>query len=75
MLVPLNYCVHRVCVTELANYIHLICAAAAERLIYVHWVATWERGYVSLVIRVAKDVQVVHFYYFLVVFEVSPVFE
>ena len=74
MLVPLNYCAHRVCVTELANYIHLICAAA-ERLIYVHWVATWERGYVSLVIRVAKDVQVVHFYYFLVVFEVSPVFE
>ena len=74
MLVPLNYCVHRVCVTELANYIHLICAAAA-RLIYVHWVATWERGHVSLVIRVAKDVQVVHFYYFLVIFEVSPVFE
>ena len=74
MLVPLNYCVHRVCVTELANYIHLICAAAA-RLIYVHWVATWERGYIGLVIRVAKDVQIVHFYYFLVVFDVSPVFE
>ena len=74
MLVPLNYCVHRVCVTELANYIHLICAAAA-RLIYVHWVATWERWYVGLVIRVAKDVQVIHFYYFQVVFEVSTVFE
>ncbi len=74
MLVPLNYCLHRVCVTELANYIHLICAAAA-RLIYVHWVATWERGYIGLVIRVAKDVQIVHFYYFLVVFDVSPVFE
>ena len=75
MLVPLNYCVHRVCVTELANYIHLICAAAAARLIYVHWVTTWERGYVGLVIRVAKDVQVVHFDYFQVVFEVSTVFE
>ena len=75
MLVPLNYCAHRVCVTELANYIHLICAAAAARLIYVHWVTTWERGYVGLVIRVAKDVQVVHFYYFQVVFEVSTVFE
>lgn len=74
MLVPLNYCLHRVCVSELANYIHLICAAAA-RLIYVHWVATWERGYIGLVIRVAKDVQIVHFYYFLVVFDVSPVFE
>jgi hypothetical protein len=61
-------------VSELANYIHLICAAAA-RLIYVHWVATWERGYIGLVIRVAKDVQIVHFYYFLVVFDVSPVFE
>lgn len=61
-----NY-VHRVCVAQLAHHVNLVCAAAA-RLVNVHGVATWEGGYVRLVIGIAEHVKVIHFYNFEVVF-------
>jgi len=55
LLVPLNYRIHSVCVMKLTDHIHLIYVAVATRLIYIS-ITTWERGYICLVISVAKDI-------------------
>lgn len=70
---PLNYCIHRICVSELTDHVYLISAAAAS-LIHVHRVTTRECWHVGLVIRVTKDVQIVHLDNFNVVFNVSSIF-